>query len=76
MFEHDICVDLPFVLDGKPNYANAPFSEFVLRACVNRPEVMDWKDGYVNSFLSEFFAKATCPPVLAPSRVAAVKVYG
>ena len=27
MFEYDICVDLPDVLDGEPNYANAPLSE-------------------------------------------------
>ena len=49
MFEHDICVDLPDVLDGKL--------------------------GYANSLILEFFARARCPPVLGPSRVAAVKVY-
>ena len=32
MFEHDICVDLSDVLDGKPDYANAPLSEFFARA--------------------------------------------
>ena len=37
MFEHDICVDLLDVLDGKPDYANAPLSEFFARACVDRP---------------------------------------
>ena len=50
MFEYDIYVNLLDVLDGKPDYANAPLSKFV--------------------------ARARCPPVLAPSRVAAVKVYG
>ena len=50
MFEGDICVDLPYVLDGKPNYANFP--------------------------LPEFFIRVRCPPVLAPSGVVAVKVYG
>ena len=50
MFEDDICVDLPYVLDRKPDYANSP--------------------------IPEFFARARCPPVLAPSGVAAIKVYG
>ena len=50
VFEDDIYVDLPYVLN--------------------------WKPGYVNSPLLEFFAKARCPPVLTPSEVAAVKVYG
>ena len=68
MFEYDICVDLLDVLDGKPDYANAPFSKFVARACVDRLEVLDGKPGYANSPLPEFFARARCPPVLAPSR--------
>ena len=50
VFENDIRVDLPDVLDGKPDYANSP--------------------------LLEFFARARCPPVLVPSGVVAVKVYG
>ena len=50
MFEYNICVDLLDVLDGKPDYANAPFPKF--------------------------FARARCPPVLVPSGVTAVKVYG
>ena len=58
MFEHDICVDLPDVLGGKPNYVNAPLSELFPRACEVRPEVLDGK------------------PVLVPSGVAAVKVFG
>ena len=29
VFEYDICVDLPDVLDGKPDYANTPLSEFI-----------------------------------------------
>ena len=49
MFECDICVDLPDVLDGKPDYSNAPLSEFVAMACVDRPEVLDRKPGYANS---------------------------
>ena len=76
VFEYDICVDLPYVLDGKPDYANAPLSQFVARACVDRPEVLDGKPGYANSPILEFFTMARCPPILAPSRVAAVKVYG
>ena len=35
VFEYDIRVDLPDVLDGKPDYANAHISEFVARACVD-----------------------------------------
>ena len=76
VFEYDICVDLPDVLDGKPDYANAPLSKFVARACVDRPEVLDGKPGYANSPLPEFFARARCPLVLASSGVVAVKVYG
>ena len=29
VFEYDICVDLSDVLDGKPDYANTPLSEFI-----------------------------------------------
>ena len=76
VFEYDICVDLPDVLDGKPNYANAPLSEFVARACVDIPEVLDGKHGYTDSLLPKFFIRARCPPVLAPSGVVVVKVYG
>ena len=49
VFENDICVNLPYVLSGKPDCANSP--------------------------LPGFFARARCPPVLAPSRVAVVEVY-
>ena len=38
MFEHEICVDLPDVLDKKPDYADAPISEFVTKACVDQPD--------------------------------------
>ena len=76
VFEDDICVDLPNVLDGMPDYANAPLSRFVARSCVDRPEVLDGKPSYVNSPLPEFFAKARCPPILVPLGVAAVKEYG
>ena len=44
--------------------------------CVNLPDFLDGKPDYANSSLPEFFTRARCPPVLAPSRVAAVKVYG
>ena len=50
VFEDDIYVDLPDVLDWKPDYANSP--------------------------ILEFFAKARCHPILTPSGVSAVKVYG
>ena len=76
VFEYNICVDLPDVLDKKPNYANAPLSKFVARACVDRPEVLDGKPSYANSSILEFFVRARCPLVLTPSGVAAVKVYG
>ena len=76
VFEQDICVDLLDVLDGKPDYANAPLLEFVARACVDRPKVLDGKPGYANSPFPEFFARARCPLILVPSRVAMVKVYG
>ena len=69
-------MDLPDVLDGKPDYANGPLLEFFSRACVDVPNVLDGKRGCANSLLPEFFARARCPPVLAPSRVVAVKVYG
>ena len=32
MFEDDICVNLPDVLDGKHDYVNSPFSEFFAKA--------------------------------------------
>ena len=75
MFEYDICVDLPDVLDGKID-SNAPLSKFVSRACIERPKVLDGKHGYANSLLLKFLNRARCPPVLASSRVVAVKVYG
>ena len=50
VFEDDVFIDLSGVLDGKPDYANVPFSKI--------------------------FSRARCPSVLAPSRVAVVKVYG
>ena len=69
-------MDLPDVLDGKLDYANAPFSEFFTRACVDQPNVLDGKLGCVNSSLPEFFARARCPPVPMPSGVTTIKVYG
>ena len=32
MFEDDVCVNLSGALDGKPDYANIPFSELFARA--------------------------------------------
>ena len=43
---------------------------------VDLPNVLDGKLDYANLPLPEFFARARCPPVLAPFGVAAVKVYG
>ena len=40
----------------------------------DQPDVQEGKPDYAKAHLSEFFAKARCPPVLAPSEVAAVKV--
>ena len=76
VFEHDICVDLLDILDGKLDYANALFSEFFARACIDQLEVLDGKPGYANSSLPEFFTRARCPPILMPSRVTEIKVYG
>ena len=42
---------------------------------VDLPDVLDRKTEYVNSPFLEFFVRARWPPVLAPSRVVAVKVY-
>ena len=74
VFEHDIYVDLPDVLDGKPDYANAPLPKFFARACVDRPEVLDRKPGYANSPLPKFFVRARCLLILALSSVAAVNM--
>ena len=76
MFEDDIYVDLPSVLDRKPNYANIPTSELFVKPCVDQPEVLDGGLDCATALLSEFFARARCPPVLVPFRVATVKVYG
>ena len=67
VFENDVCVDLSGVLDGKPNYANAPFSELFVGPCVDRPRVMGEGLDYVTALLSKFCANARCPPMLAPS---------
>ena len=75
--ERNICVDLPDVLDGKPDYVNASLSEFFVMAYVGRSDVLDGKPNCANSPLPKFFARARCPhPILAPSRAATVKVYG
>ena len=44
--------------------------------CVYLPDAQDGQPDYANSPLPKFFARARCPPVLAPSGVVAVKVYG
>ena len=36
VFRDDICVDLPSVLDGGPNYANIPLSKLFARPCIDR----------------------------------------
>ena len=50
VFGHDIFVDLPDVLDRKPDYANVPLSEFLDKACVDQPEVLDEKPEYFKLF--------------------------
>ena len=35
VFEDNVCVDLSSVLDGKPNYANVPFSKLFVWPCVD-----------------------------------------
>ena len=52
MFEDDVYVDLSSVLDGKPNYANFPFSKLFVRPCVDRPEVVDKVIDYATTLLS------------------------
>ena len=76
MFEDDVCVDISGVLDGRPNYANITFSGLFARPCVDRSEVMDKGLDYAASLPLELYVGARCPPVLAPSGGAAVKVYG
>ena len=76
MFEDDVCVDLPGVLNGRSNYANTTFSGLFVGPCLDRPEVMDKGLDYATALLLEFYAEARCPHVLAPSRGAAVEVYG
>ena len=74
VFEDDICVDLSGVLDGKPNYANVPFSGLFAWPCVDRPKVINKGPDYATALLLEFCDKARCPPVLAPFGVAAIEV--
>ena len=73
VFEDDVRVNPSSVLDGRPNYANIAFSELFTWRCVDRLEVMDEGPDYATALLSEFCARARCPPVLAPSEVAAAK---
>ena len=44
--------------------------------CVDLLDVLGGKPDCANSPLLVFFARARCTPVLAPSRVIMVKVYG
>ena len=62
VFEDDACADLSGVLDGKPNYAYASFSELFAGPYVDRPEVMDKGPDYATALLSEFCARAKYPP--------------
>ena len=43
--------------------------------CVDLPYVLSGIPDCANSPLPRFFAKARCPPVLAPSGVTTVEVY-
>ena len=74
MFEDDVYVDLSSVLDGRPNYANVTISGLFVGPYANRPEVIVKGLNYAAGLLSGFYAGARCPPVLAPSRGAMVKV--
>ena len=44
--------------------------------CVDLLDALGGKLDCANSPLPRFFAKARCPPMLEPSRVVVVKVYG
>ena len=44
--------------------------------CVDLLGVLGGKPDCANSPFPRFFARAKCPPVPTPSRVAVVKVYG
>ena len=61
MFEDDFCVDLSGVLDGKPNYANVPFSKLFTGPCVDELEVMAEGFDYVTALISEFCAGLGAP---------------
>ena len=74
VFKDDVCVDLSGVLYGKPNYANVPFSKLFVGPYVDRPEVMAEGPDHVTTLISEFCASVSCPPMLAPFGVVAVKV--
>ena len=41
MFEGDVCVHLPGVQDGRPNYGNITFLGLFTGPCADRPEVID-----------------------------------
>ena len=43
--------------------------------CVDLSDIQGGKPDYANSPLPRFFARARCPPVLAPFKVIVVKVY-
>ena len=73
VFEDDVCVDPSYASDGRPTYANITFSELFVGPCVDWPKVMDEGSDYMLPLFSEFCARATCPLVLALSRVATTK---
>ena len=76
VFEDEICVDLPGVLDGRPNYANITFLELFTGPCVDWPEVMDKGLDYATTLFLDFCARAGCPLGLTPSGGATIKMYG
>ena len=69
VFEDDVCVDPSGVLDG-----NITFLELFVGSCIDWPEVMDEELDYATALLSKFCVRARCPPMLAPSGVAAAEV--
>ena len=59
-----------------PLFVTNEYCVFEDDICVDLLDVLDGKPDYANSPLLEFFVRARCPPILAPSGVVAVKVYG
>ena len=74
MFEDNVCIDPSGVPGGRPNYANITFLELFIGPCVDRPEFMDKGSDYATALFLEFYVGARCPPMLAPSNIAATEV--